>query len=97
MASEVMKNMETRDVSKKRKAITYRSTDIEGHPHHTDTGGPGVETGAEYRHTIMDAGDMRDHEIRSLPSPQGGDMWGAQKNAPMPVNSQGNKPIYACA
>lgn len=94
MANNVKKNMELRDRSKKRKEISYGSTDTEGHPHHTDTNQMGVETGAEYRHALMDAGDVRDHEIRNLPTPQGGDMWGAQPNAPAPQVSAGG-PIMA--
>jgi hypothetical protein len=34
---------------------------------------------------------MRDHPARDLPSPQGGDMWGAQPNAVAPQNLSGNR------
>ena len=75
---------------KKKKQIKHRSTDAEGHPHHTDTaGGPDVQTGDSLRHSIVDGGDVRDHEARMLPPPQGGDMWGAQPNAPAPQVSAG--------
>jgi len=80
-------------MSKKAKQIKHRYKDSEGHPHHTDTAGPSVDSGANYQHSIVDAGDVRDHEARDLPPPSGGDMWGAQPNAPMPQTSPGGQPL----
>ena len=81
-------------MSKRNIKISHRSKDAEGHPHHTDTGGPKVETGDAYRSVLQDAGDVRNHEVRSLPSPQGGDHWGSQSQ-PTPYTSNGG-PIYGC-
>ena len=75
----------------KQKQIKHRYKSPDGHPHHTDTAGPAVQSGENLRHAIQDAGDMRDHPARDLPAPAGGDMWGAQPNAVAPQNLSGNR------
>jgi hypothetical protein len=78
----------------KKKQINHRYKSSDGHPNHTDTAGPAVQSGEHLRHAIQDAGDMRDHPSRDLPAPAGGDMWGAQLNAPAPQVGNG-MPIMA--